>query len=110
MIALEPRHRFAPTATPCPRCEKHVGKSAERTEWLTELTIHDGVRSVHAVLCRRPSCGFSEIRALVADPLPAPAQPRQASWLRAAGRRYPLTFALAAFVYVVAFGLLLALR
>lgn len=110
MIALEPRHRFAPTATACPRCEKHAGNRAGRTEWLTELTVHDGVRSAHLVLCRRPSCGFAEIRALVADAPPAPAQPQPASWLRAAGRRYPLTFALAAFVYVVTFGLLLALR
>jgi hypothetical protein len=101
---LERQHTYRVTLTPCPRCKRQPGSHGWPTPWLHELTIADGVQVVHVLLCRRPSCAFAEIINLRAE---APAIRR--SWLRVAVSRYPLTFAAAAVINGIAFGLLLAL-
>jgi len=106
MTVLEKQHTYRITLTRCPRCNAQPGSGSWGPTWLNELTIGDGVQSVHALLCRRPSCGFAEIRGLrCAD---APAASRR-SWLRAAVARHPFTFAAAALVNGIAAGVVLAL-
>jgi hypothetical protein len=106
MTALEKQHTYRISMTRCPRCEAQPGSHAWGPTWLNELTIGDGTQSVHALLCRRPSCGFAEIRGLrCAD---APVAQRR-SWLSAAVARHPLTFAAAAVVNGIAVGVFLAL-
>lgn len=101
---LERQHTYRVTLTACPRCKRQPGSHVWPTPWLQELTIADGVQSVHALLCRRPSCAFAEIIGMRAA---TNALPR--SWLRAAVSRYPLTFAAAMVINAVAVGVLLAL-
>jgi hypothetical protein len=104
MTALEKQHTYRVTLTACPRCKRQPGSHGWPTPWLQELTIADGVQSVHVLLCRRPSCAFAEIINVRAA---APTLRR--SWLRVAISRYPLTFAGAVIVNAVTVGLLLAL-
>ncbi|HYH05599.1 MAG TPA: hypothetical protein VEK11_00935 [Thermoanaerobaculia bacterium] len=107
MIALEQQHTYRMTLTRCPRCAAHAGSDAwSGGAWLSLLTIDDGVQSVAAVLCRRPQCGFAELRGLTAAPAAAPA----ASRLRAFAGRHPLAFACVAVLHGSAIGLLLTLR
>lgn len=107
MTSLQAQHSYRVTMTPCPRCKLQPGSQAWPVPWLQEITIADGVQSVHALLCRRPSCGFAEIIGLrTASPSPT-TQTR--SWLRAAISRYPLTFGVAAVVNGVAVGVVVAL-
>ena len=108
MTALEKQHAWRSTTTVCPRCAAQPGSHAWPKSWLHELTIVDGNQAVHAVLCRRPSCGFAEIIGLRADTTPAPA-PRRRRWLRDAFAKRPGTFVLAALVQGIAIGVLLAL-
>jgi len=107
MTALEKQHAFRLTLTPCPRC-KHRGKQPGGPSFLHELTLADGIQNVHALMCRRPQCGYGEIIGLRVAPVLA-APPVRRSWLRDAIARYPLTFAAAAVVNGVALGLLFAL-
>ncbi len=107
MTALEKHHAFRTTLTPCPRC-KQAGHQVGGASWLYELTLADGVQSVHALVCKRPQCSFAEIIGLRAEKL-AVAVPVRRSWLRDAIARYPLTFAAAALVNGVALGLFFAL-
>ena len=67
----------------------------------------DGLQAVHAVVCRRPSCGFAEIIGLRTDTRAA--APRRRQWLRDAFAKRPGTFVLAALVQGIAIGVLLAL-
>lgn len=107
MIALEQQHTYRITLTRCPRCKAQPDSQAwGGPTWLHEVTILDGVQSVHAVLCRRPVCGFAEIRGLRCADTPTA---RRRSWLRAAISRHPLTFAAAAVVNGIAIGLFAAL-
>ena len=107
MTALEKQHTYRITLTRCPRCKAQPDSQAwGGPTWLHEVTILDGVQSVHAVLCRRPACGFAQICGLrCAD---APVAQRR-SWLRATISRYPLTFAAAAVVDGIAVGVIVAL-
>lgn len=109
MIALEKHHTYRATLTRCPRCEAQPGSHAWGPTWLQELTISDGPQSVYAVVCRRPPCGFVEIRGLCAAPSAAwrPASPP--SWLRTTVARHPVTFAAAAVVNGIAVGVIVAL-
>jgi hypothetical protein len=109
MTALEKQHTNRITLTVCPRCKLQPGSQEWPKSWLNEVTIADGVQSVHAVLCRRPSCSFAEIIGLRADSRWSAARSRRA-WLRNAITRHPFTFAAAAVVYGVALGLLVTLR
>ena len=109
MTALEKQHTNRVTLTLCPRCKLQPGSQEWPKSWLNEVTIADGLQSVHAILCRRVSCSFAEIIGLRADPGPIARRTRR-SWLRDAIARYPLTFATAAVVNGVALGLLVALR
>ena len=105
MTALEKQHTYRVTLTACPRCKRQPGSKEWPTPWLNEITIADGRQSVHALLCRRPSCSFAEILGLRAEqPLPRARRP----WLRDAIARHPLTFATAAIVNGIAIGLLIA--
>jgi hypothetical protein len=108
MTALEKHHAFRTTLTLCPRCKLQPGSQEWPKSWLNEVTIADGLQSVHAVLCRRPSCSFAEIIGLRAEKLPVAARVRR-PWLRNAIARYPLTFAAAAVVNGIVLGLLVAL-
>jgi hypothetical protein len=108
MIALEKHHTYRPTLTRCPRCEAQPGSHAWGPTWLQELTLSDGPQSVYAVVCRRPSCGFVEIRGMCTAPS-ATARPASPSWLRNAIARHPATFAAAAVVNGIALGFVLAL-
>lgn len=106
MTALEKQHTYRITLTRCPRCDAQPGSREYGPTWLNELTIGDGTQSVHALLCRRPSCGFAEIRGLrCADAISV----RRQSWLRAAIARHPMTFAAAAVVNGIAVGIMVAL-
>jgi len=107
MTALEKQHTYRITLTRCPRCEAQPGSHVWGPTWLNELTIGDGVQSVHALLCRRPSCGFAELRGLLAGPAETLMHPRRA-WLRDAVVRHPLTFAAATLVIGVVVGLFVA--
>lgn len=104
--ALEPQHTNRVTLTACPRCKRQPGSKEWPTSWLNELTIADGRKSVHAILCRRPSCAFAEIIGLCGDP--ALAARTRRSWLRDAIARHPLTFAAAAVVNGIAVGVIVA--
>lgn len=104
MTALEKQHTYRVTLTACPRCKRQPGSHGWPTPWLQELTIADGVQSVHALLCRRPSCAFAEVIGLRAA---APALRR--SWLHAAVSRYPLTFTAAVVVNGIVIGAVVAL-
>jgi len=106
MTTLEPQHTYRVTLTPCPRCKRQPGSQAWPTAWLQEVTIADGVQSVHALLCRRPSCAFAEIIGLRASDS---ATSVRRAWLRTAIARHPLTFAAAAVVNGIAVGLMVAL-
>jgi hypothetical protein len=109
MTALEKQHSTRITLTVCPRCKLQPGTKDWPKSWLNEITIADGLQSVHALLCRRPSCSFAEIIGLrTGGGWSATRSPR--AWLRRAITRYPFTFAAAAVVYGVALGLLVALR
>lgn len=109
MTALEKFHAYRVTPTRCPRCRAVPGSDTwSASIWLMELTIDDGMRSVHALLCRRPGCGFAEIRS-VADGLAHAARTRIRSRLRAAVMRYPVTFVAAGVVYGVVVGVVLVL-
>lgn len=109
MTAVEKFHAYRVTPTRCPRCKALPGsESWGASTWLMELTIDDGVRSVHALLCRRPSCGFAEIRG-VADGTTRPARTAYGHRLRDAAMRHPFTFAAAGLVYGVALGVALVL-
>jgi len=108
MTALEKQHTYRVTLTACPRCKRQPGSTDWPTSWLNELTIADGRQSVHAVLCRRPSCAFAEILGLRAEP-PVTAPRARRTWLRDAIATHPLTFAAAAVVHGLAIGLLFAL-
>jgi hypothetical protein len=107
MTPLQAQHSYRVTLTPCPRCKLQPGSQAWPIPWLQEITIADGVQSVHALLCRRPSCSFAEIIGLRAASA-ASGHTRRA-WLRAAVSRHPLTFAAAAVVNGVAVGVVVAL-
>lgn len=109
MTALEKQHTSRITLTVCPRCKLQPGSQEWPKSWLNEVTIADGLQSVHAVLCRRPSCSFAEIIGLRADTRWSATRSRRA-WLRNAITRYPFTFASAAVVYGVALGLLVSVR
>jgi hypothetical protein len=102
----QPEHAFRMTMTPCPRCKQQPGSHAWPTPWLQEITIADGRQSVHALVCRRPSCHFAEIVGLRAVDSTAPAQ---RAWVRAAISRHPLTFAAAAVVNGIVVGVFVAL-
>jgi hypothetical protein len=106
MTALEKQHTYRISMTRCPRCEAQPGSHAWGPTWLNELTIGDGTQSVHALLCRRPSCGFAEIRGLRCVDAHVP---QRRPWLTAAVARHPLTFAAAAIVNGIAVGVFLAL-
>ena len=106
MTTLQPQHTYRVTLTPCPRCKLQPGSHTWPVAWLQEVTIADGVKSVHALLCRRPSCGFAEIIGLRTDRSITPAR---RAWLRTAIARHPLTFASAAVVNGVAVGVIIAL-
>jgi DNA-binding helix-hairpin-helix protein with protein kinase domain len=108
MTSLQAQHSYRVTLTPCPRCKLQLGSQAWPVAWLQEVTIADGVQAVHAVLCRRPSCGFAEIIGL-RTASPSPTTQTRRSWLRAAVLRHPLTFAAAAIVNGIAVGLFVAL-
>lgn len=108
MIALEKHHTYRSTLTRCPRCKAQPGSHAWGPTWLQELTISDGPQSVYAVVCRRPACGFVEIRGLCAAPSAA-SRPASPSWLRNAVARHPVTFAAAAVINGIALGFLLVL-
>lgn len=105
--ALEPQYTNRVLLTACPRCKRQPGSKEWPTSWLNELTIADGRKSVHVILCRRPSCSFAEIIGLSADPAPVPRVHRR--WLREAIAAHPLTFAAAAIVNGALVGVLLAL-
>jgi hypothetical protein len=109
MTALEQQHGFRRTPTPCPSCEKRAGSATGNGPYLSELTIVDGTRSVHAVLCQRPGCGFAEIRSLGGAAPLVRIRPSRLSQLRKAARRYPRTLAVAAVVYGIVLGLILGL-
>jgi hypothetical protein len=109
MTALEKQHGFRRTPTPCPRCEKRAGRATGNGPWLNELTITDATRSVHAVLCQRPGCGFAEIRSLAGDAFAVRVQPSRWLRLREAAKRYPRTLAIAAVVFGSMLGLILGL-
>jgi hypothetical protein len=109
MTTLEKQHFFRTTLTVCPRCKLQPGSQEWPKSWLNEVTITDGLQSVHAVLCRRPSCSFAEIIGLRAESRSSATRSRRA-WLRNAITRHPFTFAAAAVVYGVALGLLVTLR
>lgn len=108
MTSLQAQHSYRVTLTPCPRCKLQPGSQAWPVAWLQEVTIADGVQSVHALLCRRPSCGFAEIIGLRAAS-PSVALQTRRSWLRDAVSRHPLTFAAAAVVNGIAVGVFVAL-
>lgn len=107
MTSLQAQHSYRVTLTPCPRCKLQPGSQAWPVPWLQEVTIADGMQSVHALLCRRPSCGFAEIIGLRAARSFVTETRR--SWLRDAVSQHPLTFAAAAVVNGVAMGLFVAL-
>lgn len=107
MTYLQAQHSYRVTLTPCPRCKLQPESQAWPVPWLQEVTIADGMQSVHALLCRRPSCGFAEIIGLRAARSFVTETRR--SWLRAAVSRYPLTFAAAVVINGIAVGVLLAL-
>jgi hypothetical protein len=109
MTALEKQHTNRITLTLCPRCKLQPGSQEWPKSWLNEVTIADGFQSVHALLCRRPSCSFAEIIGLRSETRATTSRTRR-SWLRDAIARYPLTFATAVVVNGVALGLLVALR
>lgn len=109
MTALEKQHTNRITLTVCPRCKLQPGSQDWPKSWLNEVTIADGLQSVHALLCRRPSCSFAEILGLRSDPQQSATRSHRAG-LRRAITRYPFTFAAAAVVYGVALGLLVAWR
>jgi hypothetical protein len=104
--ARQPEHSYRMTLTPCPRCKLQPGSQAWPTPWLQEITIADGLQSVHALVCRRPACHFAEIVGLRSSDITTPVRH---AWLRTAIARHPLTFAAAAIVNGVAVGLVLAL-
>lgn len=108
MTALEKQHTYRVTLTPCPRCKAQPGSHTWPASWLNEITIADGVQSVHALLCRRPSCAFAEIIGIRTAERPTAARSSRPSWLREAIARHPLTFAAAAVVNGIVLGLLLA--
>lgn len=109
MTPVEKFHAYRVTPTRCPRCRAVAGSEAwSASIWLMELTIDDGVRSVHALLCRRPSCGFAEIRSVVDGSVPT-TRTAYRHRLRAAAMRHPFTFAAAGLVYGVVLGLVLVL-
>jgi hypothetical protein len=105
MTALEKHHAFRTTSTPCPRC-KQAGHQVGGASWLYELSLADGVQSVHALVCKRPQCAFAEIIGLRAE---LPVARVRRPWLRNAIARYPLTFAAAAVVNGIVLGLFFAL-
>jgi hypothetical protein len=105
MTRLEPQHSYRATLTRCPRCEGQPGSRAWGPTWLHELTISDGLQSVHALLCRRPSCDFAEIRGLLA----APAVIARRRWVADIVRQHPFTFAAAALVHGAVLGVLVLL-
>jgi hypothetical protein len=107
MTPLQAQHSYRVTLTPCPRCKLQPGSQGWPVPWLQEVTIADGVQSVHALLCRRPSCGFAEIIGL--RTAPSSETKARRSWLRDAVSRHPLTFAAAAVVNGIAVGLFVAL-
>lgn len=107
MTSLQAQHSYRVTLTPCPRCKLQPGSQAWPVPWLQEITIADGVQSVHALLCRRPACSFAEIIGLRAASSAAAARTRRA-WLRDAVSRHPLTFAAAAVVNGITIGLFVA--
>lgn len=108
MTALEKQYTNRITLTACPRCKQQPGRKEWPTSWLNEITIGDGLQSVHALLCRRPSCSFAEILGLRAESA-APAARARRSWLREAIATHPLTFAAAAAVNGMVVGLLVSL-
>lgn len=109
MTAVEKFHAYRVTPTRCPRCKALPGSDTwGASTWLMELTIDDGVRSVHALLCRRPSCGFAEIRG-VADGATRPARSAYRHRLREAARRFPFTVAAAGVVFGLVLGAILVL-
>lgn len=107
MTALEKHHAFRTTLTPCPRCTQ-AGHQVGGPSWLYELTIGDGIQSVHALVCKRPQCAFAEIIGMRTDAPPA-VSPLRRSWFRAAIGRYRLTLAAAAVVSGIALGFFVAL-
>jgi len=107
MTALEKHHAFRTTLTPCPRC-KQAGHQVGGPSWLYELTLADGVQSVHALVCKRPQCAFAEIIGVRTETPPAVSASRR-SWFREAIRRYRLTLAAAAVVSGIALGFFVVL-
>jgi hypothetical protein len=106
MTILAKQHTYRITLTRCPRCKAQPNNQAwGGPTWLHEVTILDGVQSVHALLCRRPSCNFAEIRGLICA---GTMSVRRPSWLRVAISRHPLTFAAAAVVNGLAVGFVVA--
>jgi len=109
MTALEKFHAYRVTPTRCPRCRALPGNDAwGAATFLMELTIGDGTRSVHALLCRRPACGFAEIRSAV-DAAVRPSRDTYGRRLRDAATRHPLTFAAAGMVYGAVIGVIVVL-
>ncbi len=109
MTALEKQHTYRTTLTPCPRCRLQPGSHDWGPSWLNEISISDGMQAVHALVCRRPSCAFAEILGIRTPQPQIPVTSARRSWFRDAIGRHPLTFAAAAVVNGIAFGLLIAL-